>query len=226
MELSNKTAREIYYEIKANPQRAKFGFGKRPAIVNIDLQRAYTDTATFKTAYQTDPRQIEYINKMNEIARSKNIPVIFTYVAYMDSGEDAGVWGTRANTPDSLQNIKFGSERAEFDKRLIVDFKRDVIYCKKMPSPFFGTPLVPLLIWHRVDTVIITGGSTSGCVRAAAVDSLSYGFRTIVPEECVADKHESYHFANLTDMLLKYADVEPVQTVIDYLNGLSVYQRD
>jgi hypothetical protein len=105
MELSNKTAREIYYETKANPQRAKFGFGKRPAIVNIDLQRAYTDTATFKTAYQTDPRQIEYINKMNEIARSKNIPVIFTYVAYMDSGEDAGVWGTRTNTPDSLQNI-------------------------------------------------------------------------------------------------------------------------
>jgi nicotinamidase-related amidase len=217
MEYSNKTAREIYSEVKANPQRAKFGFGKRPAIVNIDLQRAYTDTATFKTAYETDPRQIEYINEINRIARSKNIPVVFTYVAYMDSGEDAGVWGTRTNTPDSLQNIKFGSERAEFDKRLFVDFKRDVIYCKKMPSPFFGTPLISLLTWHRVDTVIVTGGSTSGCVRAAVVDSLSYGFRTIVPEECVADKHESYHFANLTDMLLKYADVEPVQTVIDYL---------
>lgn len=225
MELSNKTAREIYYEVKANPQRAKFGFGKRPAIVNIDLQRAYTDTATFKTAYETDPRQIEYINQINRIARSKNIPVVFTYVAYMESGEDAGVWGTRTNTPDSLQNIKFGSERAQFDKRLEVDFKRDVIYCKKMPSPFFETPLGSLLTWHQVDTVIITGGSTSGCVRAAAVDSLSRGYRTIVPEECVADKHESYHFANLTDMLLKYADVEPVQTVIDYLNNLPVLQK-
>ncbi|WP_250630699.1 isochorismatase family protein [Rhodoflexus caldus] len=225
MELSNKTAREIYYEIKANPQRAKFGFGKRPAIVNIDLQRAYTDTATFKTAYETDPRQIEYINEINRIARSKNIPVIFTYVAYMDSGEDAGVWGTRTNTPDSLQNIKFGSERAEFDKRLVVDAKSDVIYCKKMPSPFFETPLGSLLTWHQVDTVIITGGSTSGCVRAAAVDSLSRGYRTIVPEECVADKHESYHFANLTDMLLKYADVEPVQAVIDYLNRLPVLEK-
>lgn len=220
MELSNKTAREIYNEVKANPQRAKFGFGKRPAIVNIDLQRAYTDTTTFKTAYETDPRQIEYINEINHIARSKNIPVIFTYVAYMDSGEDAGVWGTRTNTPDSLQNIKFGSERAEFDKRLIVEPNRDVIYCKKMPSPFFETPLGSLLTWHQVDTVIITGGSTSGCVRAAAVDSLSRGFRTIVPEECVADKHESYHFANLTDLLLKYADVEPVQTVINYLKAI------
>ncbi|MCS7017712.1 MAG: isochorismatase family protein [Cytophagales bacterium] len=225
MELSNKTAREIYYEIKANPQRAKFGFGKRPAIVNIDLQRAYTDTATFKTAYETDPRQIEYINEINRIARSKNVPVVFTYVAYMESGEDAGVWGTRTNTPDSLQNIKFGSERAEFDKRLVVDYKRDVIYCKKMPSPFFETPLGSLLVWHQVDTVIITGGSTSGCVRAAAVDSLSRGYRTIIPEECVADKHESFHFANLTDMLLKYADVEPVQAVIDYLNKLPVLEK-
>lgn len=225
MELSNKTAREIYYEVKANPQRAKFGFGKRPAIVNVDLQRAYTDTATFKTAYETDPRQIEYINEINRIARAKNVPVVFTYVAYMESGEDAGVWGTRTNTPDSLQNIKIGSERAEFDKRLVVDPKRDVIYCKKMPSPFFETPLGSLLVWHQVDTVIITGGSTSGCVRAAAVDSLSRGYRTIIPEECVADKHESFHFANLTDMLLKYADVEPVQTVIDYLNNLPVLEK-
>jgi len=74
-----------------------------------------------------------------------------------------------------------------------------------------------LLTWHRVDTVILTGGSTSGCVRASAVDSLSHGYRTIVPEECVADKHESYHFANLTDMVLKYADVLKVQQVKDWL---------
>jgi nicotinamidase-related amidase len=64
-----------------------------------------------------------------------------------------------------------------------------------------------------VDTVILTGGSTSGCVRASAVDSLSRGYRTIIPEECVADKHEIPHFANLADMMLKYADVEPVATV-------------
>jgi len=69
-----------------------------------------------------------------------------------------------------------------------------------------------------VDTVIMTGGSTSGCIRATAVDSLSRGYRTIVPEECVADKHESYHFANLTDLSIKYADVLDVQEVFDWLD--------
>lgn len=219
MELSNKTAREIYYEIKSNPQRARFGFGDKAAIVNIDLQKAYTKVDEFKTAYETDPNQIQYINEINRLARQKGLPVIFTYVAYMDSGEDAGVWGTRTNTPDSLQNIKFNSRRAEFDDRLEVVHGRDVIYCKKMPSPFFETPLQSLLVWHKVDTVIITGGSTSGCVRAGVVDSLSRGYRTIVPEECVADKHESFHYANLTDMLLKYADVVSYKEVIDYLNA-------
>ena len=218
MELSDKTARQIYFDVKNNPARAKFGFGRKAAIVNIDIQNAYTNLAEFpKTAYETDPNQIEYINKLSELAREKGLPVVFTYVAYMDSAEDAGIWGTRTNTPDSLQNIKFGSRRAEFDDRLVVDKTKDVIYCKKMPSPFFETPLQSLLIWHQIDTVILTGGSTSGCIRAAAVDALSRGYRTIVPEECVADKHESYHFANLTDLLLKYADVLPVTDVMAYL---------
>lgn len=220
MEFSNKTAREIYYEVKANPSRAKFGFGTKAAIINIDLQNAYTAVNEFKTAYETNPNQIDYINQVNALARSKNLPVVFTYVAYMDSAEDAGIWGTRTNTPDSLQNIKFGSRRAQFDDRLNVIEGKDVVYCKKMPSPFFETPLQSLLVWHKVDTVILTGGSTSGCIRAAAVDALSRGYRTIVPEECVADKHESYHFANLTDMLLKYADVVEYKEVLQYLNSL------
>jgi len=216
MEMSNKTAQQIYHEVRANPARARFGFGKKAALVNIDVQNAYTRVDEFKTAYQTDPRQIEYINALARQFRANGWPVVWTYVAYMDSGEDAGVWGTRTNTEDSLQNIKFGSRRAEFDERAEVDRARDVIYCKKMPSPFFETPLQSLLVWHQVDTVIITGGSTSGCVRAMAVDSLSRGYRTIVPEECVADKHESYHYANLTDMLLKYADVLPVAEVLEW----------
>lgn len=219
MELSNKTAREIYFEVLANPTRAKFGFGSKAAIINIDLQKAYTAVNEFKTAYETNPNQIQYINEINNLARSKKLPVVFTYVAYMDSAEDAGVWGTRTNTPDSLQNIKFNSRRAAFDDRLDIKKETDVIYCKKMPSPFFETPLQSLLVWHKVDTIILTGGSTSGCIRAAAVDSLSRGYRTIVPEECVADKHESYHFANLTDMLLKYADVVNYKEVIEYLQN-------
>jgi maleamate amidohydrolase len=219
MELSNKTAREIYHEVVANPTRAKFGFGNKAAIVNIDLQKAYTAVNEFKTAYETNPNQIQYINEINNLARSKKLPVVFTYVAYMDSAEDAGIWGTRTNTPDSLQNIKFNSRRAEFDDRLDIKKETDVIYCKKMPSPFFETPLQSLLVWHKVDTIILTGGSTSGCIRAAAVDSLSRGYRTIVPEECVADKHESYHFANLTDILLKYADVVNYNEVMEYLKN-------
>lgn len=219
METTTKTAKEIYFEVQANPARKRFGFGRKAVLVNIDPQKAYTRTDLFKTAYETDPKQLDYINELARRFRALKWPVVWTHVAYMQSGEDAGVWGTRTDTPDSLQNIKFGSERSEFDDRLEIDRVRDVIYLKKMPSAFFETQLQSLLVWHQVDTVILTGGSTSGCIRATAVESLSRGYRTIVPEECVADKHESYHYANLTDLSLKYADVLPVREVIEWLDG-------
>ena len=219
METSSKTAREIYLDLKANPGRARFGFGKKAILVNVDPQKSYTRTDLFKTAYETDPRQMEYTDRLAKKFRALGWPVVWTHVAYMQSGEDCGVWGTRTDTPDSLQNIKFDSERSEFDDRLEIDREKDVIYCKKMPSAFFETPLQSLCVWHQVDTVVITGGSTSGCIRATAVDSLSRGYRTIVPEECVADKHESYHFANLTDLAIKYADVLEVQEVFDWLDS-------
>jgi maleamate amidohydrolase len=219
MKISNKTAREIFNDLKSNPSRTKFGFGKKAALVNVDPHKAYTCVDEFKTAYETDPRQMEYINILASGFRSLDWPVIWTHVAYMEDASDAGIWGTRTNTTDSLQNIKFGSRRSEFDDRLKIDRIKDAVYLKKMPSAFFETPLQSLLVWHQVDTLIITGGSTSGCIRATAVDSLSRGYRTIVPEECVADKHESYHFANLTDLLLKYADVVNVQEVYDFLDN-------
>lgn len=215
---SNKTAREIFEEAWANPARAAFGFGERLAIVNIDPQKAYTRPDLFpKTSYITDPGQMDQINRISALARAKGLPVIWTHVAYMDNAADAGVWGTRTDTPDSLQNIKFGSERAEFDDRLHIDPSVDAVYTKRMPSAFFETPLQSFLVWHKIDTVVLTGGSTSGCVRATAVDSLSRGYRTIVPVECVADKHESYHFANLTDLHLKYADIVTTDTVAEWL---------
>jgi maleamate amidohydrolase len=220
MDYSDLTARQLYAQIKANPTRAKFGFGSKAALINVDLQKAYTAVGVYKTAYETDPRQLDYINGLSRACRDLSWPVVWTYVAYMDSGEDAGIWGTRTNTEDSLQNIKQGSDRAEFDERAAVDRSRDVIYCKRMPSAFFETPLQSLLVWHKVDTLIITGGSTSGCIRATAVDSLSRGYRTIIPEECVADKHESFHFANLTDLLLKYADVISTQEVMNWLEKM------
>ena len=214
-----RTAREIFEEIMANPARNKFGFGSKLAIVNVDFQNAYTRIDEFKTAYETDPNQIGYVNQISRLAREKGMPVIWTHVAYMDNAADAGVWGTRTNTPDSLQNIKYGSRRHEFDERCEIDRSVDAVYDKRMPSAFFETPLQSYLVWHKVDTAVVTGGSTSGCVRATAVDALSRGYRTIVPIETCADKHESYHFANLTDLQLKYADVEPVQTVIDWLEA-------
>ncbi|MGK0371928.1 MAG: nicotinamidase-related amidase [Glaciecola sp.] len=218
METTTKTAKEIYLEVKNNPSRKKFGFGKKAVLVNIDPQKAYTNVGEFKTAYETDPRQMEYINELSKKFRANGWPVVWTHVAYMDDASDAGIWGTRTDTEDSLQNIKFNSRRNEFDDRLEIDKVKDVIYLKKMPSAFFETQLQSLLVWHQVDTVILTGGSTSGCIRATAVDSLSRGYRTIVPEECVADKHESYHYANLTDLSLKYADVEDVETVMQWLD--------
>lgn len=220
MERSDKTARQLYEAIKANPTRRRFGFGARPALVNIDLQKAYTAVGEFATAYETHPRQMDLVNQLARAFRDKRRPVVWTYVAYMDSGEDCGVWGTRTDTPDSLQNIKAGSRRAEFDDRLEIDRRRDIIVNKRMASAFHETNLGSVFNFHQVDTVVVTGGSTSGCVRATVVDSLSRSYRTIVAEECVADKHESPHFANLYDMALKYADVVSVEEVLQYLKAL------
>jgi len=221
METSDKTARQMYEEAKANPSRPRFGFGRKVAVVNIDLQKAYTQLGEFKTAYETNQKQMDYVNQISNLARSKNLPVVWTHVAYMESGEDCGIWGTRTDTPDSLQNIKVGSRRAEFDDRLEIDHVRDSIFNKRMASAFHETNLQSLLVWHQVDTLILTGGSTSGCVRATCVDSLSRGYRTVIAEECVADKHESPHFANLYDMVVKYADVVSVDEVLAYLNAYS-----
>ena len=218
MEQSAKTARQIYEEAKADSSRVRFGFGRKPAIINVDLQNVYTNMAEYDYAYETDANQIDYVNKVASLARSKNLPVVWTHFAYMESGEDCGVWGSRSDTPDSLQNIKVGSRSAELDDRLDIDRVRDIVFIKRMASAFHESNLQSLLVWHKVDTVIVTGGSTSGCVRATVVDSVSHGYRTIVPEECVADRHESPHFANLYDMIVKYADVVPVAEVVDYLN--------
>jgi maleamate amidohydrolase len=224
MELSNKSARALFEELKQHPTRARFGFGKKVALINVDPQKAYTLPGEFSTAYETNPLQMQYINELSALCRDLGSPVIWTHVAYTDSGEDCGVWGTRSDTPDSLQNVKVGSRRAEFDDRLTIQPDRDIIINKRMASAFHETHVPSLLTWHKVDTVIVTGGSTSGCVRATVVDSLSHGYRTIVPEECVADRHESPHFANLYDMAVKYADVLPVEEVRQAL--LRLKQQD
>ncbi len=220
MEQSDLSARAVYAALKAAPPRRRFGFGARAALLNVDVQHAYTRPAEFPTAYETDPRQVEYIDRLAALFRAKGLPVVWTYVAYSETGDDCGVWGTRSDGPDALQNIKEGSRRSQLDDRLTIDRARDTILNKRMASAFHETHLSSLLRFHRIDTLVITGGSTSGCVRASAVDSLSHGFRTIVPEETTADRHESPHFANLYDMAVKYADVVGVAEVFAHLEGL------
>ena len=220
MELSSKTARELFIDLIANPRRNPFGFGSKPALINIDLQKAYTRPDLYpRTGYQTNPDQIEFVNQLSTAFRDKGCPVVWTYVSYLESGEDCGIWAIRSNTPDSLQNIKNGSDRAALDERLAVDHQRDVVMHKRMASAFFETNLASLLTFHRVDTLVLAGGSTSGCVRATAVEGISRGYRVLVAEECVADKHEGPHFANLYDIQVKYGDVIKTQSAIDHMKS-------
>jgi maleamate amidohydrolase len=220
MQHSDMTARQMFAELMSRPNRSRYTPGTRPILVNVDWQNAYTRPEEFVTAYSGHPQAFDYVNALAAEIRALGLPVVWTYVAYAESGEDCGAFGSRGDTPDSLQNIKRGSRRAALDDRLDVAHGRDIVFNKLMPSAFHETSLQSLMTWHRCDTVIVTGGSTSGCVRATVVDSLSRGYKTLVPEECVADRHESPHFANLYDMQVKYADVQPVADVLAYCRGL------
>src|SRR5258707_15858263 len=100
METSDKSARQLYAEIKANPTRNLFGFGRKPALVNVDLQKAYTQPGEFVTAYETDPKQMDNVTQLAKLFRAKNCPAIWTYVAYMDSCEDCCVKEKQTNTPN------------------------------------------------------------------------------------------------------------------------------
>jgi maleamate amidohydrolase len=221
VELSQKTARELFAELQATPGRRRYALGRRPALINVDLQKAYTLPDEFVTAYAGDEHQFEHVNALAAACRTAGLPVIWTYVAFDESGEDCGAFGSRDDTPDSQQNLKFGSRRAELDDRLVVDPVHDVILNKRMPSAFHETHLQSYLTWRGCDSVIVTGGSTSGCVRATVVDALSRGYRVAVPIECVADRHESPHFANLYDMEVKYAAVESAATIRDHLTAVA-----
>ena len=222
MEATDKTAKQIYDALKAGPRPdyfPRYGFGTRPAVVNVDLQKAYTDTASYGTAYEGHPRQFELVNSISSGVRRLGGPVVWTVIAYAPGGVGAGLWGTRTDTSDSIQHMTPGSDRALVDPRLEVG-EGDVVLTKTMASSFHDTILGSLLTFHKVDTVIVTGGATSGCVRATVVDANAHGYRTVVPEECVSDRHESPHYANLYDMTLKYADVLDADEVLTWLADL------
>lgn len=201
-----------------------FGLGKRPALINVDLQRRYTDTESFGTAYPGHPQQFTAINALARALRALGLPVVWTYVAYRPDRSDCGLWGRRSTSPAAIHTVTEGHPHAELDKRLDVNRDRDLVLRKRMASAFFETHLPSHLRLAGVDSVIVTGGATSGCVRQTAVDAMSSGLPVTLPLECVADREAGPHFANLYDMATKYADIRPVGDVLSHLDRLKDQQ--
>lgn len=198
-------------------QRAQFGhrlgYGKRPAIAVIDLQVGFTIPERSPLAGNFDT-QIAAINRLIAAARKKDVPVIFTMVAYdPHRQDDAGLWPEKV---PSLRLLTLGSELVELDPRLN-HISTDLVIVKKYASAFFGTHLASTLTMRARDTLIVTGGTTSGCVRATVMDALAHGFRPIIPLEAVGDRAPEPHEANLFDIGAKYGDIVPVDEVLAYL---------
>ena len=192
----------------------RLGFGKRPAVLVIDMCRGITEPGKM---YIDMDAHIPRIQAINEAARRIGAPVIFTTVAYHKDLADAGTFGQKVPL---VQNLLYGSTDVEIDPRLPVE-DTDHLLVKKFPSAFYGTNLQSMLTGLGVDTTIIVGNSTSGCVRATTCDAISGGFRPVVPSDCVADRAPLSHEVNLFDMDSKYADVMPSGEVLAYLDGLA-----
>jgi len=194
----------------------KLGYGKRPAIVVVDFQIGFTAPERSPLAGNLDA-EVAATNKLIVAARKKNVPVIFTVVGYdPHRQDDAGLWPEKA---PSLRLLKLGSELVDLDPRLN-RASEDLVIVKKYASGFFGTYLASTLTMKAVDTVVVTGCTTSGCVRATVMDALAHGFRPIIPVEAVGDRAQEPHEANLFDIGSKYGDVVPTQEVIDYFDRL------
>ncbi|MBA2715141.1 MAG: isochorismatase family protein [Rubrobacteraceae bacterium] len=157
---------------------------------------------------------ISEIQKLLGAARQAEIPIVFTTVAYRES--DKLTAAAFIDKVPALLTLEAGTRWAEIDPRIAPE-KTEPVLNKLFASGFFGTGLSSLLTAAGVDTLIITGASTSGCVRATAVDALQYGFRPVVPREAVGDRNEQAHEANLYDVDAKYGDVVSVEDTINYL---------
>ena len=188
------------------------GFGRRPALVVVDMTLGFTDPESPLACDLDAP--ISEIKKLLEAARRTEIPIVFTTVAYRES--DRLTAAAFIDKVPALLTLEAGTRWAEIDPR-IAPRETEPILNKLFASGFFGTPLGALLTAAGVDTLIITGASTSGCVRATAVDALQYGFRPVVPREAVGDRNPDAHEANLYDIDAKYGDVVPVRDVLAYL---------
>lgn len=194
----------------------RLGFGRKTALIVIDLLQGYT----LKGAPLFAPGVVKAVREMPELlklARQKKMPVIHTRVFYNPSDFiDGGIWIKKAPV---LKSLVPGNKYAQFCKG-VEPGKGELVIVKNYASAFFGTSLAATLTAAGIDTLMITGCTTSGCIRASAVDAVQHGFRPIVVRECVGDRHDGPHEANLFDINAKYGDVISKTEALAYIRGL------
>ena len=191
----------------------RLGFGRRPALLVIDFVKAYTTPgAPFFGQGVVDA--VDASVSVIERARKHGYPVIYTVVEFHPSGIDGGLFFQKV---PSLKLFVRGEPLGAIDDK-IAPRSHDVIVSKQYASPFFGTSLASTLRAMGADSIVLLGCSTSGCVRAAAVDGIQHGFRVVVPRECVGDRHDAPHEAALFDINAKYGDVVSRSEVLDWFD--------
>jgi len=191
------------------------GLGQRPALVVVDVNVGFTDPAS-PLVCDLDG-VVAAIGVLLEETRAAGLPVVYTTVAYGEADKvTARVFIEKI---PALLTLEDGGRFVEIDPRIAPRAGEPVLR-KLFASAFFGTPLQALLTANGVDTLIVTGASTSGCVRATVVDAIQHGFRPVVPREAVGDRNPAAHEANLYDMDTKYADVVALDEVVAYLAAL------
>jgi maleamate amidohydrolase len=192
------------------------GLGRRPALIVVDMSVGFTDPSSPLHCDLEDV--VVAIARLLEEARSAELPVVFTTVAYGEG--DRRTAAVFIDKVPALLTLAAGSPFTEIDPRL-APRPDEVVLTKLFASAFFGTPLTALLASAGCDGVIVTGASTSGCVRATAVDALQHGYRVTVPREAVGDRNAAAHEANLYDIDAKYGDVVSLDEVVEHLRSLA-----
>lgn len=189
----------------------KIGIGERPALLNIDTTYMFVDTA-YSQCGREMPELLKALEKITKKFRDFGLPIYFSRRDDRVHPTRRGIWNLKLGTAGDFQ---YSSDpRADEWPDSYGPSAEDVIVYKNKPSSFFGTPLEAFLRYDKIDTLIVVGISTSGCVRATVNDAFAHNFRVIIPEETVGDRSPSAHRANLFDMDMKFADVEPLDEII------------
>jgi nicotinamidase-related amidase len=191
----------------------RVGLGERPAIIVVDLQNGFTDPASPLGGNLDEV--VAATATLLEVARTQQLPIAFTAVSFQQAQLKRLVWLRKM---PGLASLIEGTRACEIDDR-VRPTDDEPVYGKQAASAFFGTSLLAFLQAAGADTAIVTGCVTSGCVRATVVDAVSWGYRTVVPAECVGDRALGPHDSNMFDMDSKYADVEPLAVVIGELTA-------